>query len=94
MPSTEWVDSNVPQIIRENSIPLHATELPSSEDLSLETLMQAHVYIIAGAMFVTGISICCQHVQVPQSLEMIPIVCAVNREVRVQSTKESSNGRI
>ncbi|OXB74308.1 UNVERIFIED_CONTAM: hypothetical protein H355_006837 [Colinus virginianus] len=39
MPSSEWVDSNVPQIIRENSIPLHATELPSSEDLSLETLI-------------------------------------------------------
>ncbi|XP_042671415.1 anaphase-promoting complex subunit 1 isoform X1 [Centrocercus urophasianus] len=54
MPSTEWVDSNVPQIIRENSIPLHATELPSSEDLSLETLMQAHVYIIAGACLSLG----------------------------------------
>ncbi|OXB54162.1 hypothetical protein ASZ78_012608 [Callipepla squamata] len=54
MPSSEWVDSNVPQIIRENSIPLHATELPSSEDLSLETLMQAHVYIIAGACLSLG----------------------------------------
>ncbi|KAK2520245.1 Anapc1 [Columba guinea] len=42
------------EIIRENSISLNATELPSSEDLSLETLAQAHVYIIAGACLALG----------------------------------------
>uniref|UniRef100_A0A493T2D3 Anaphase-promoting complex subunit 1 n=1 Tax=Anas platyrhynchos platyrhynchos TaxID=8840 RepID=A0A493T2D3_ANAPP len=54
LPNSKWVNSNVPQIIRENSISLHATELPSSEDLSLETLAQAHVYIIAGACLSLG----------------------------------------
>ncbi|KAM7172817.1 anaphase-promoting complex subunit 1 isoform 5-T5 [Macrochelys suwanniensis] len=54
LPNSKWVDSNVPQIIRENSISLHATELPSSEDLNLETLAQAHVYIIAGACLSLG----------------------------------------
>ncbi|XP_026535928.1 anaphase-promoting complex subunit 1 [Notechis scutatus] len=38
MPSSKWIDSNVPQIVRENSVSLHATEMPSSEDLNLETL--------------------------------------------------------
>ncbi|EMP36562.1 Anaphase-promoting complex subunit 1 [Chelonia mydas] len=54
LPNSKWVDSNVPQIIRENRISLHATELPSSEDLNLETLAQAHVYIIAGACLSLG----------------------------------------
>uniref|UniRef100_A0A8D0L7S2 Anaphase-promoting complex subunit 1 n=1 Tax=Sphenodon punctatus TaxID=8508 RepID=A0A8D0L7S2_SPHPU len=54
LPNSKWVDSNVPQIIRENSIPFHATEVPSSEDLNLETLAQAHVYIIAGACLSLG----------------------------------------
>ncbi|XP_075452467.1 anaphase-promoting complex subunit 1 [Ascaphus truei] len=54
LPSSQWVNSNVPQIIIENSISLHATELPTSEDLNLETLAQAHVYIIAGACLALG----------------------------------------
>ncbi|XP_030051793.1 anaphase-promoting complex subunit 1 [Microcaecilia unicolor] len=54
LPNSQWINSNVPQIIRENSVPLHATELPSSEDLNLETLAQAHVYIIAGACLALG----------------------------------------
>ncbi|KAL7987272.1 hypothetical protein Chor_006191 [Crotalus horridus] len=54
MPSSKWIDSNVPQIVRENSVSLHATEMPSSEDLNLETLAQAHVYIIAGACLSLG----------------------------------------
>nr|XP_060610458.1 anaphase-promoting complex subunit 1 isoform X2 [Anolis sagrei ordinatus] len=54
LPSSKWIDSNVPQIVRENSVSLHATEMPSSEDLNLETLAQAHVYIIAGACLALG----------------------------------------
>ncbi|XP_019371655.1 PREDICTED: anaphase-promoting complex subunit 1 isoform X1 [Gavialis gangeticus] len=54
LPDSKWVDSNVPQIIRENSISRQATELPSSEDLNLETLAQARVYIIAGACLSLG----------------------------------------
>ncbi|XP_078504893.1 anaphase-promoting complex subunit 1 [Lissotriton helveticus] len=54
LPNTQWVNSNVPRIIRENSISLHATELPTSEDLNLETLAQAHIYIIAGACLALG----------------------------------------
>ncbi|KAH0622807.1 hypothetical protein JD844_025492 [Phrynosoma platyrhinos] len=54
LPSSKWIDSNVPQIVRENSVSLHATEMPSSEDLNLETLVQAHVYIIAGACLSLG----------------------------------------
>uniref|UniRef100_A0A8C8SQU8 Anaphase-promoting complex subunit 1 n=1 Tax=Pelusios castaneus TaxID=367368 RepID=A0A8C8SQU8_9SAUR len=54
LPNSKWVDSNVPQIIRQNSVSLHVTELPSSEDLNLETLAQAHVYIIAGACLSLG----------------------------------------
>ncbi|XP_036606766.1 anaphase-promoting complex subunit 1 [Trichosurus vulpecula] len=54
LPNSKWVDSNVPQIIRENSISLNETEIPSSEDLNLETLAQAHVYIIAGACLSLG----------------------------------------
>uniref|UniRef100_A0A672TS66 Anaphase promoting complex subunit 1 n=1 Tax=Strigops habroptila TaxID=2489341 RepID=A0A672TS66_STRHB len=52
LPNSKWVNSK--RIIRENSISLQATELPSSEDLSLETLAQAHVYIIAGACLSLG----------------------------------------
>nr|XP_016852666.1 PREDICTED: anaphase-promoting complex subunit 1 isoform X1 [Anolis carolinensis] len=54
LPSSKWIDSNVPQIVRENSVSLHATEMPSSEDLNLETLAQAHVYIMAGACLALG----------------------------------------
>uniref|UniRef100_A0A8C4LFD5 Anaphase promoting complex subunit 1 n=1 Tax=Equus asinus TaxID=9793 RepID=A0A8C4LFD5_EQUAS len=54
LPNSKWVDSNVPQIIRENSISLSEIELPCSEDLNLETLSQAHVYIIAGACLSLG----------------------------------------
>ncbi|XP_015271620.1 PREDICTED: anaphase-promoting complex subunit 1 [Gekko japonicus] len=54
LPSSKWIDSNVPQIVRENSVSLHATEMPSSEDLNLETLAQAHVYITAGACLSLG----------------------------------------
>ncbi|XP_070590725.1 anaphase-promoting complex subunit 1 isoform X1 [Erythrolamprus reginae] len=54
MPNSKWIDSNVPQIVRENSVSLHATEVPSSEDLNLETLAQAHVYIIAGSCLSLG----------------------------------------
>ncbi|EPY82028.1 hypothetical protein CB1_000688016 [Camelus ferus] len=42
------------RIIRENSISLSEIELPCSEDLNLETLSQAHVYIIAGACLSLG----------------------------------------
>ncbi|KAB1256701.1 Anaphase-promoting complex subunit 1 [Camelus dromedarius] len=44
----------VEKIIRENSISLSEIELPCSEDLNLETLSQAHVYIIAGACLSLG----------------------------------------
>ncbi|KAM4771923.1 anaphase-promoting complex subunit 1 [Rhinophrynus dorsalis] len=54
LPNAQWVNSNVPQIITDNSISLHATEQPTSEDLNLETLAQAHVYIIAGACLALG----------------------------------------
>ncbi|KAM8947728.1 anaphase-promoting complex subunit 1 isoform 2-T2 [Pelodytes ibericus] len=54
LPNAQWVNSNVPQIITDNSISLNATEQPSSEDLNLETLAQAHVYIIAGACLALG----------------------------------------
>ncbi|KAJ7341215.1 hypothetical protein JRQ81_005067 [Phrynocephalus forsythii] len=54
LPSSKWIDSNVPQIVRENSVSLHATVMPLSEDLNLETLTQAYVYIIAGACLSLG----------------------------------------
>ncbi|KAM4693876.1 anaphase-promoting complex subunit 1 [Discoglossus pictus] len=54
LPNPQWVNSNVPQIIRDNSVSLHATEQPASEDLNWETLAQAHVYIIAGACLALG----------------------------------------
>uniref|UniRef100_A0A8C0L4L0 Anaphase-promoting complex subunit 1 n=1 Tax=Canis lupus dingo TaxID=286419 RepID=A0A8C0L4L0_CANLU len=47
LPNSKWVDSNVPQVSIE-------IELPCSEDLNLETLSQAHVYIIAGACLSLG----------------------------------------
>ncbi|KAG8444074.1 hypothetical protein GDO86_009313 [Hymenochirus boettgeri] len=53
LPNAQWVNSNVPQIITDNSVSLSATEQPS-EDLNLETLAQAHVYIIAGACLALG----------------------------------------
>ncbi|XP_063299741.1 anaphase-promoting complex subunit 1 isoform X2 [Pelobates fuscus] len=54
LPNANWVNSNVPQIITDNSISLNGTEQPLSEDLNLETLAQAHVYIIAGACLALG----------------------------------------
>ncbi|XP_073484146.1 anaphase-promoting complex subunit 1 [Aquarana catesbeiana] len=54
LPSVQWVNSNVPQIITGNSASLHTGEQPASEDLNMETLAQAHVYIIAGACLALG----------------------------------------
>ncbi|XP_056423181.1 anaphase-promoting complex subunit 1 [Hyla sarda] len=54
LPNAQWVNSNVPHIITANSVSLHAAEQPASEDLNLETLAQAHVYIIAGACLALG----------------------------------------
>uniref|UniRef100_A0A8C5QUZ9 Anaphase-promoting complex subunit 1 n=1 Tax=Leptobrachium leishanense TaxID=445787 RepID=A0A8C5QUZ9_9ANUR len=54
LPNANWVNGNVPQIITDNSISLNATEQPASDDLNLETLAQAHVYIIAGACLALG----------------------------------------
>uniref|UniRef100_A0A8C4RIV1 Anaphase-promoting complex subunit 1 n=1 Tax=Erpetoichthys calabaricus TaxID=27687 RepID=A0A8C4RIV1_ERPCA len=54
VPDSEWVNSNVPQIIRENSVSFHTEEIRTSEDLNMETLAQAHVYIIAGACMALG----------------------------------------
>ncbi|XP_048864523.1 anaphase-promoting complex subunit 1 isoform X2 [Brienomyrus brachyistius] len=44
LPNVEWINSNVPQII----------QAPPSEDMNMETLAQAHVYIIAGACMAVG----------------------------------------
>ncbi|XP_072533589.1 anaphase-promoting complex subunit 1 isoform X3 [Salminus brasiliensis] len=52
LPNDEWVTSNVPQIIQEN-IGLQEETLVS-EDLNMETLVQAHDYIIAGACMAVG----------------------------------------
>ncbi|XP_030628160.1 anaphase-promoting complex subunit 1 [Chanos chanos] len=52
LPNSEWIDSNVPQIIQENI--RHQEEIPVSEDLNMETLTQAHEYIIAGACMAVG----------------------------------------
>ncbi|XP_069035969.1 anaphase-promoting complex subunit 1 [Lepisosteus oculatus] len=52
LPNSEWINSNVPQIIQEN-IEL-SDDRPASEDLNMETLVQAHDYIIAGACMAVG----------------------------------------
>uniref|UniRef100_A0AAY4C5Y8 Anaphase-promoting complex subunit 1 n=1 Tax=Denticeps clupeoides TaxID=299321 RepID=A0AAY4C5Y8_9TELE len=52
LPNAEWVNSNVPQIIQEN-LGLNE-EMPVSQDLNMETLAQAHDYIIAGACMAVG----------------------------------------
>ncbi|XP_046885397.1 LOW QUALITY PROTEIN: anaphase-promoting complex subunit 1 [Hypomesus transpacificus] len=49
LPNSDWVSSNVPQIIKEN---IGSTVV--SEDLNMETLAQAHDYIIAGACMAVG----------------------------------------
>ncbi|XP_056147337.1 anaphase-promoting complex subunit 1 [Lampris incognitus] len=49
LPNAEWVTRNVPQIIQEN---IGNTAL--SEDMNMETLAQAHDYIIAGACMAVG----------------------------------------
>ncbi|MBN3279981.1 APC1 protein, partial [Polyodon spathula] len=54
LPNAQWINSNVPQIIRENSVSLQSQEVSASEDLNMETLAQAHIYIIAGACMAVG----------------------------------------
>ncbi|KAM3862835.1 anaphase-promoting complex subunit 1 [Diretmus argenteus] len=49
LPNAEWVSSNVPQIIQEN-----IGNSSVSEDMNMETLAQAHDYIIAGACMAVG----------------------------------------
>uniref|UniRef100_UPI003AAE3DC1 anaphase-promoting complex subunit 1 n=1 Tax=Centroberyx gerrardi TaxID=166262 RepID=UPI003AAE3DC1 len=49
LPNAEWVSSNVPQIIQEN-----IGNTAVSEDMNMETLAQAHDYIIAGACMAVG----------------------------------------
>ncbi|KAL0964539.1 hypothetical protein UPYG_G00325360 [Umbra pygmaea] len=49
LPNSEWVSSNVPQIIQDN-----IGNPVVSEDLNMETLAQAHDYIIAGACMAVG----------------------------------------
>ncbi|KAL2083271.1 hypothetical protein ACEWY4_021044 [Coilia grayii] len=52
LPNAEWVNSNVPQIIQENIGT--GEEVQVSQDLNMETLAQAHDYIIAGACMAVG----------------------------------------
>ncbi|XP_041922218.1 anaphase-promoting complex subunit 1 isoform X2 [Alosa sapidissima] len=52
LPNAEWVGSNVPQIIQENIGT--GEEVQVSQDLNMETLAQAHDYIIAGACMAVG----------------------------------------
>ncbi|KAG9328910.1 hypothetical protein JZ751_009328 [Albula glossodonta] len=52
LPNSDWINSNVPQIIQENIV--FQEEVPVSEDLNMETLAQAHDYIIAGACLAVG----------------------------------------
>ncbi|XP_036402941.1 anaphase-promoting complex subunit 1 [Megalops cyprinoides] len=52
LPNADWINSNVPQIIQENIV--FQEEVPVSEDLNMETLAQAHDYIIAGACLAVG----------------------------------------
>ncbi|XP_029925763.1 anaphase-promoting complex subunit 1 isoform X2 [Myripristis murdjan] len=49
LPNAAWVSSNLPQIIQEN-----IGNASVSEDMNLETLVQAHDYIIAGACMAVG----------------------------------------
>ncbi|TRY97620.1 hypothetical protein DNTS_004749 [Danionella cerebrum] len=51
-PNADWVMSNVPQIIQENIG--NQDHTPVSEDLNMETLVQAHAYIIAGGCLAVG----------------------------------------
>uniref|UniRef100_A0A671SR67 Anaphase-promoting complex subunit 1-like n=1 Tax=Sinocyclocheilus anshuiensis TaxID=1608454 RepID=A0A671SR67_9TELE len=51
-PNADWVTSNVPQIIQENIG--NQEQTPISEDLNMETLVQAHDYIIAGGCLAVG----------------------------------------
>uniref|UniRef100_A0A673NDM0 Anaphase-promoting complex subunit 1-like n=1 Tax=Sinocyclocheilus rhinocerous TaxID=307959 RepID=A0A673NDM0_9TELE len=51
-PNADWVTSNVPQIIQENIGNQDQTSI--SEDLNMETLVQAHDYIIAGGCLAVG----------------------------------------
>lgn len=47
LPNTEWVKSNIPQIMRGN--------VESSEDINMETMAQAQDYITAGACLALGL---------------------------------------
>ncbi|XP_011482572.1 anaphase-promoting complex subunit 1 isoform X2 [Oryzias latipes] len=47
LPNTEWVKSNIPQIIRENVDP--------SEDINMDAMTQAQDYITAGACMALGL---------------------------------------
>uniref|UniRef100_A0A3B3C1J0 Anaphase-promoting complex subunit 1 n=1 Tax=Oryzias melastigma TaxID=30732 RepID=A0A3B3C1J0_ORYME len=47
LPNTEWVKSNIPQIIRENIDP--------SEDINMDAMTQAQDYITAGACMALGL---------------------------------------
>ncbi|KAG7280265.1 hypothetical protein CRUP_026806 [Coryphaenoides rupestris] len=49
LPDADWVRSNVPQIIQEN-----IGSAGVAEDVTMETLAQAHDYIIAGACLAVG----------------------------------------
>lgn len=49
LPDADWVSSNVPKIIQEN-----IGNTAVSEDINMETLAQAHDYIIAGACLAVG----------------------------------------
>uniref|UniRef100_A0A8C1PZ18 Anaphase-promoting complex subunit 1 n=1 Tax=Cyprinus carpio TaxID=7962 RepID=A0A8C1PZ18_CYPCA len=51
-PNADWVTSNVPQIIQENIGNQEQTSV--SEDLNMETIVQAHDYIIAGGCLAVG----------------------------------------
>ncbi|XP_031434697.1 anaphase-promoting complex subunit 1 isoform X2 [Clupea harengus] len=52
LPNAEWISSNVPQIIQENIGTCEEVQI--SQDLNMETLAQAHDYIIAGACMAVG----------------------------------------
>ncbi|KAJ8248603.1 hypothetical protein GJAV_G00243760 [Gymnothorax javanicus] len=52
MPNSDWVNSNVPKIIQDNLV--LQDDVSVSEDVNIETLAQAHDYIIAGACMAVG----------------------------------------
>uniref|UniRef100_H3ATJ7 Anaphase-promoting complex subunit 1 n=1 Tax=Latimeria chalumnae TaxID=7897 RepID=H3ATJ7_LATCH len=54
VPHSQWIESNVPKIIRDSSVCFDEAEVVSSEDLNMETVAQANAYIIAGACLAVG----------------------------------------